>query len=408
MDNHPRPPHIAPMDAIIIGGGLNGPLTALALDAAGLRSVVLDAGAAPDLDRPFDGRAYSLALGSMRMLGALGLTDGLVSQPILGIRASDGRPGEGAAPLFLDLDHAEVGEGPLGHMVEDRHLRAALHRACAAEGIEMRFGARVVDQAPGRVTLEGGEALEAALVVGCDGRASGTAQRAGLRRLRKDYGQTSLVCAVEHARDHEGIAHQFFMPAGPLAILPLTGRRSSLVWTEDRDVAEELNALPDDQYLDLLRPRFGSFLGALSLVGKRGTYPLTLDLATELVAERIALVGDAGHGIHPIAGQGLNLGVKDAAALAQVVADARRRGEDFGSLPVLRRYQRWRRFDATAMALATDGVNRLFSNDDPVLRGLRDLGMGVVSRTGPLRRGFMRIAAGVAGDVPNLLRGERP
>ncbi|WP_238941251.1 FAD-dependent monooxygenase [Jannaschia sp. Os4] len=396
------------MDAIIIGGGLNGPLTALALDAAGLRSVVLDAGAAPDLDRPFDGRAYSLALGSMRMLGALGLTDGLVSQPILGIRASDGRPGEGAAPLFLDLDHAEVGEGPLGHMVEDRHLRAALHRACAAEGIEMRFGARVVDQAPGRVTLEGGEALEAALVVGCDGRASGTAQRAGLRRLRKDYGQTSLVCAVEHARDHEGIAHQFFMPAGPLAILPLTGRRSSLVWTEDRDVAEELNALPDDQYLDLLRPRFGSFLGALSLVGKRGTYPLTLDLATELVAERIALVGDAGHGIHPIAGQGLNLGVKDAAALAQVVADARRRGEDFGSLPVLRRYQRWRRFDATAMALATDGVNRLFSNDDPVLRGLRDLGMGVVSRTGPLRRGFMRIAAGVAGDVPNLLRGERP
>ena len=396
------------MDAIIIGGGLNGPLTALALHAAGMRSVVLDAGEAPDLDRAFDGRAYSLALGSMRMLEALGLTDDLTAQPILGIRASDGRAGEGASRFFLDFDHAEVGEGPLGHMVEDRHLRAALHRGCAEAGIEMRFGAKVVDQSPGRVTLEDGETLEATLVVGCDGRGSGVAERAGLKRLRKAYGQTSLVCAVEHERDHEGIAHQFFMPAGPLAILPLTGRRSSLVWTEAADVAEELNALPDDEYLELLKPRFGSFLGDLSLVGKRGTYPLTLDLAAELVAERVALVGDAGHGIHPIAGQGLNLGVKDAAALAQVAADARRRGEDIGTLPVLRRYQRWRRFDATVMAMATDGVNRLFSNDDPVLRGLRDLGMGVVSATGPLRRGFMRIAAGVAGDVPNLLRGERP
>ena len=392
-------------DAIIIGGGLNGPLAALALRAAGLEAVVLDAAPAPAPDRPFDGRAYALSLASVRMLRALDIWDAVAphAQPIEAIRASDGRAGEGAGRHVLAFDAAEMGEGPMGHMVEDRHLRPALHAAVA-----VRHGARVVDQAPGRVVLEDGEALEAPLLVGCDGRGSGTAERAGLRRVRRDYGQTALVCAVAHERPHEGTAHQFFMPPGPLAILPLTGNRSSLVWTEARGVAEDLNALPDADYLDLLRPRFGSFLGGLELIGARGTYPLTLDLATDLVGDRVALVGDAGHGIHPIAGQGLNLGFKDAAALAQVLAEARRRGEDVGARDVLARYERWRRFDATAMAVATTAVNRLFSNDDPLLRGLRDLGMGVVSRTGPLRRAFMRTAAGVAGDVPRLLRGEAP
>ncbi|MGI9372544.1 MAG: FAD-dependent monooxygenase, partial [Hyphomicrobiales bacterium] len=207
-------------------------------------------------------------------------------------------------------------------------------------------------------------------------------------------------------KPHAGIAHQFFMPSGPLAILPLTGNRSSIVWTETTERASEINALPDDQYLDILRPRFGSFLGDIALAGARFTYPLSLSLANELIAERVALVGDAAHGIHPIAGQGLNAGVRDIAALAQVIAEAARRGEDIGAPSVLARYQQWRRFDNTALALATDAFNRLFSNDNTLIRSIRDVGMGIVGSIPGLRRNFIREAAGLTGDLPKLLKGQ--
>ena len=395
-------------DAIIVGGGLAGPLAALALADAGLSSVVLDAAPRPERG-PFDGRAYAVALGSVRMLDALGVWDRVDDpEPIRAIRASDGRPGEGASALHLRFDAADIGEPWMGQMVEDRHLRHALLAACDAhDRVTLRFDAAVtgqsVESTRAVVTLEG-DALSAPLLIGCDGRASGVAERAGLKRTTKEYGQTALTCAVRHARPHEGTAHQLFLPAGPLAILPLTDDRASLVWTEDAATAAGMAALDDAAFLDVLRPRFGSFLGDIALTGARGTYPLTRTYARDLVAERVALAGDAAHGIHPIAGQGLNLGFKDVAALAHVLSEARRRGEDPGSAPVLARYARWRRFDAAQMGVATDAVNALFSNDDPLLRGLRRLGMGAVDRMDGLKRAFVREAAGVSGDLPALMR----
>ena len=398
-------------DIIIVGGGLTGPLTAVALARRGFSCLILDARPRAGFDGAgFDGRSYAVALGSVRAFGALGLWPALKddAQPIQGIRASDGRAGEGAAPLHLAFDAVEIGETFMGQMVEDRHLRPALLAACDAEArIEMRFGVDVQDQsvtANGVTVMAAGTQVSGRILLGCDGRGGATATRAGIGRTAKVYGQTSLVCAVEHERPHDGIAHQFFMPPGPLAILPLTGNRSSIVWTETDAEATSLNALSTDEYLEILRPRFGSFLGEITLTGDRYSYPLSLDLANAFVADRVALVGDAAHGIHPIAGQGLNLGIKDVAALAQVLGDARARGEDIGAPDVLLRYQRWRRFDTTIMGFATDAVNRLFSNDNPFLRFGRDLGMGAISAVPALRRRFIREAAGLAGDLPDLMR----
>ena len=399
-------------DILIVGGGLNGPCLALSCAQAGLSSVVIDAlPVAAQMGADFDGRSYALALASVRMLGALGLWAGLKdhAQPILQIKASDGRAGEGAAPFFLHFDSAELEEGPMGHMLEDRFLRRAVLEAMTAEPlITHRPGAKVVAQATdgaARVTLEGGEVLTGRVLVGADGRKSGTAARAGIKRTGWEYGQTALVCAIAHERPHEGIAHQFFMPPGPLAILPLPGNRSSIVWSETHTDARRLMAADDAEFLDHLRPRFGDFLGEISLAGQRYSYPLNLTIANAFVAERLALVGDAAHGVHPIAGQGLNLGLRDVGALAEVLADAARRGEDIAAQDVLARYQSWRRFDTAALALATDGVNRLFSNDNPALRLVRDIGMGAVSAMPGLRRAFMRQAAGLTGDVPRLLQG---
>jgi len=401
-------------DVVIVGGGLNGPLLALALARAGLGVAIIDARAVETRAAPgFDGRAYALALASRRCLAALGLWERLApdAQPILEIKASDGRAGEGAAPLFLHFDHAEIEEGPMGHMIEDRHLRPALLAAMEAEpAITQIAPARVVAQeiteAQARVTLDDGRVLAARLLVGCDGRASGTAERAGIARMGWDYGQTALVCAVAHERPHEGVAHQFFMPGGPLAILPLKGNRSSIVWSEERGRAEALARADDAEFLEALRPAFGDFLGEIALAGTRHAYPLSLSLAETWVRPRLALLGDAAHGIHPIAGQGLNLGLRDVAALAEVLADAARRGEEIGAIDVLERYQRWRRFDTVTLALGMDAVNRLFSNDNPLLRAARDAGMGLVSALPGLRRRFIREAAGLTGDLPRLLRGE--
>ncbi len=400
-------------DILIVGGGLNGPTLALALAQAGLTSTVIDALPVPDRrDDGFDGRAYALALASQRCLSALGVWDAVRAhaQAILHVVASDGRAGEGASPLFLHFDAAEIEEGPMGYMVEDRFLRNALLDAMAAEPrIRHLAPARVVAQevtAGGvTVTLATGERPSGRLLVGADGRASGTAERAGIRRQGWDYGQTALVCAVEHELPHGGAAHQFFMPPGPLAILPLTGNRCSIVWSERRARAEAIAALDDDAYLAELRPRFGDFLGEIRLAGARFTYPLGLSLAERFTGDRLALVGDAAHGIHPIAGQGLNLGLRDVAALAEVLADARRRGEDLGAPDVLDRYARWRRFDTATLALATDAFNRLFSNDNPILRAGRDMGMGIVNAMPGLRRRFIREAAGLTGDVPRLMQG---
>lgn len=399
-------------DILIVGGGLNGPALALAGAQGGLSSVVIDARPAPARGEPgFDGRAYSLAVASRRLLTAIGVWPMVAerAQPILAIKASDGRAGAGASPLFLHFDAADIEEGPMGHMVEDRFLYAAFRSAMAAEPrITLLSGETVVAQSIGaqaHLTLASGRVLTGRMIAGCDGRGSGTATRAGIGRTGWAYGQTALVTAVEHERPHNGTAHQFFMPEGPLAILPLSGNRSCIVWSETQAHAAVIQALPDADYLAALRPRIGDFLGEVRLAGERFSYPLSLSLADRYAMARLALVGDAAHGVHPIAGQGLNLGFRDVAALAEVLTLAARRGEDIGAADVLARYQHWRRFDTTALALGMDMVNRLFSNDNPVLRGLRDLGMGAVTRSPALRRGFIRAAAGLTGDLPVLLQG---
>ncbi|MBD3763627.1 MAG: UbiH/UbiF/VisC/COQ6 family ubiquinone biosynthesis hydroxylase [Rhodobacterales bacterium] len=400
-------------DILIVGGGLNGPALGLALAQAGLRATVIDN--RPDLARAeagFDGRAYALAQASRRLLTAIGVWPavGHLAQPIRRIVASDGRPAEGAAPFFLDFSSDEIEEGPMGWILEDRHLFAAFRdRMAAVPGLTHLPGETVVAQQTGpagaSVTLASGRVLTGRVIVGADGRGSGTATRAGIRRQGWTYGQTALVAAIAHDRPHDGVAHQLFLPSGPLAILPLPGNVSSIVWSERDDTARAIAALDDDDFLTALRPRFGDFLGAIRLAGDRFSYPLSLSLAERYVAPRLALVGDAAHGVHPLAGQGLNLGLRDVAALAQVLVAARRRGEDPGAPDVLDRYRTWRRGDATLLALGMDAMNRLFSNDNPILRLGRDLGLAAVAAAPALRRGFIRQAAGLSGDLPVLLTG---
>ena len=416
MDNPARAPILKVMeidsDLIIVGGGLNGPALALAAAQGGLNSTVIDALPVDDRKaRGFDGRSYALALTSQRLLSAIGLWDGLAdnAQPMLEIKVTDGRAGEGPSPFFLHFDHAEIEEGPMGYLVEDRYLRRAFLDAMEAEPrITLRHQERVVaqDTSDGAsVTLASGEVLKGRVLIGSDGRRSGTAERAKIKRTGWGYGQTALVCAIEHEKPHGGIAHQFFMPSGPLAILPLTGNRSSIVWSETEDNAKRINALEDADYLNALRPAFGDFLGEIKLAGARFTYPLNLTIANSFIGARLALIGDAAHGVHPIAGQGLNAGLRDVAALAEVMIMAVRRGEDIASPLVLERYQQWRRFDTATLAVATDTFNRLFSNDNPILRMGRDLGMGLINSVPSLRRNFMREAAGLTGDLPKLMTG---
>jgi 2-octaprenyl-6-methoxyphenol hydroxylase len=400
-------------DILIVGGGLNGTALALAFAQVGFETVVVD-GLPLDTrtDVAFDGRGYALAITSQRMLGVLGVWDAIrgESQPILDIKVSDGRPSEGASPHFVHFDHHEIEEGPMGHMIEDRFLRRALlDQVAKNDRISHLSGVTVVSHTveAGGVTVEldDGRSLRGRMLVGCDGRQSAVAQRSGIRRTGWQYAQSSLVCAVEHELPHNGCAHQLFMPAGPLAILPLPGNRSSIVWTESTERADAIHGLSDAEYLACLRPCFGEFLGEIKLAGGRFKYPLGLSLAQSFVADRVALVGDAAHGIHPLAGQGLNLGLRDVAALAEVLADAARRGQDIGSPTALQPYEQWRRFDTAALAVATDGINRVFSNDNPLLRGVRDLALGAANAAPSVRRSMIRQAAGLTGDLPRLMQG---
>jgi len=400
-------------DILIAGGALNGCALALAAAAGGLSVTVVDpVSAAAQGAQGFDGRGYALALTSQRLLAAIGVWDAVQqhAQPMYEIKVSDGRVGGHPSPLVLEFGGADIDGGAMGYMVEDRFLRRALQAAMAEHpAITLMSGYCVTGQSAGPgamdVTLGSGRKFRCAVLIGCDGRSSETARRAGIKRTGWDYGQTALVCAIGHELPHNGIAHQLFLPPGPLAILPLPGNQSSIVWTERRAEAARINALNDAEYLDVLRPRFGDFLGDISLAGARFSYPLTLTLANAFVADRVTLVGDAAHGIHPLAGQGLNAGLKDVAALAEVLVRAKRRGEDIGSVDVLARYQQWRRFDVATLAAATDAVNRLFSNDNSILRLGRDIGLGLVNSLPGLRRAFVREAAGLTGDQPKLLQG---
>ena len=399
-------------DIAIIGGGLNGAALALALAREGFSVAVFDAAPVEArADEGFDGRATAIAAGSRAMLRKLGVWERVAetTEPISDIVVSDGRVSEGASPLFLHFDHTEVGDEPFGTLVENRFLRRALYEAVAEEeAIEHIAPVKVarVEYGTGWATLhlEDGSEHRARLAVACDGRRSRTAQAAGVRYTGWDYKQTGIVCTVEHEKPHQGVAHEYFLPSGPFAILPLKDNRSSLVWTERADLATAAMGLDDAGFQAEVARRFGAFLGEVTVTGPRWSYPISLSLANEYVKPRLALVGDAAHGVHPIAGQGLNLGFKDSAALAEVLGEAARRGEDIGDLNVLRRYERWRRFDNTAMALGMDGLNRLFSNDLAPVRLMRDIGIAAVGRIGPLRRMFMRQAAGMTPGLPKVMQ----
>jgi 2-octaprenyl-6-methoxyphenol hydroxylase len=401
-------------DVVIAGGGLVGLPLGLALAQGGMKTVVADAApVAHVLDPKFDGRVSALAYASVRMLKALGVWEGLgaCAQPIREILVTDGKPGQPASPFSLHFDAAEVGAAALGHIAENRHIRAALYAAVErAANLELLAPAAVktvsMEAGGAVVTLANGEQIRAALVIAADGRESPLRAEAGIGVIGWSYPQTGIVATVEHEKPHNGVAYEHFLPSGPFAILPMTGNRSSLVWTEARTKAPALLALDETRFNEELARRFGGHLGKTKAAGPRWSYPLSFHLARDFVRPRLALAGDCAHGIHPIAGQGLNLGLKDAAALAEVLLDAARLGQDIGALDTLKRYERWRRFDSFTLAASTDALNRLFSNDIAPLRHLRDLGIGIVDAIGPARRFFMRHAGGDVGKLPRLMKGE--
>jgi len=400
-------------DIAIAGGGMVGLTLALALAQGGMKVVIADPMTpAQLLDERFDGRVSALAFASVRMLRILGVWKTLApdAQPINDILVSDGELGGKPSPFSLHFDHREIGE-VLGYIVENRHIRRALLGAVDAQsGILFLPGVAVEDLAVGETSttlnLSDGQEIACPLTVAAEGRESPLREAQGIRSVAWDYPQIGIVTTVEHERPHNGVAYEHFLPSGPFAILPMTGNRASLVWTEETPEARRLIGLDEPEFTAELKLRFGAHLGDVTPIGPRWSYPLKLHLARSYAQHRFALIGDAAHTIHPIAGQGLNLGLKDAASLAETVLDAARLGLDFGRSDVLERYERWRRFDSLALAAATDGINRLMSNNVPLLRLGRDLGMGVVDMIPPLRRFFMRHAGGDVGTLPRLLKGE--
>jgi 2-octaprenyl-6-methoxyphenol hydroxylase len=434
-------------ELIVVGGGLVGLTLAIACAEGGIRTIVVEAESADALrSKGYDGRSSAVAYGSQQVLTAIGAWDRLVSdaQPIHDIRVTDGGwhvKGEGhgyvhyshldlldrkPTPLAPDTEPAtiiscepEPAAAPFGYIIENRLTRIALlerAKECANLTHLAPHVVTALDLASdaARVTLEDGSVLTAQLVVAADGKQSALRRMAGIAAREFGYKQTAIVCTVRHEQPHNGVAHEHFLPAGPFAMLPMTDERladgtvrhrSSIVWSEDPRLVPMLLKLDDDAFGKEIERRFGSSLGQVRPLGPRFSYPLTMVLADSYVRPRFALTGDAAHGIHPIAGQGFNLGVRDVAALAEVLVDAARGGLDLGAMDVLDRYARWRRFDNLMLSTFMDGLTRLFSNDFAPLRMARDLGFAIFNRTMPLKRLAMRHAMGIVGKLPRLVQG---
>lgn len=397
---------------VIAGGAFAGLALALALRqglGSGLPITVVDPALAK---RPSaDPRASAIVAACRRLFDVLGVWEEVAptAQPILDMVVTDSALEDATRPVFLTFaGEVEPGE-PFAHMVENRLLIDALVRRAEASEITLRASAVSGYEVRGDAIaprLDDGAEIEASVLIAADGARSKLRQRAGIATHGWDYDQSGIVVTVGHERDHEGRAEEHFLPSGPFAILPLHGKRSSLVWTERRAEAARLVALPADEFHRELEKRFGLKLGEISVLDQPRAFPLGYFIARSFIADRMALVGDAAHLIHPIAGQGLNMGLKDVAALAECLVDAARLGIDPGQRDVLERYQRWRRFDTVAMGVATNSLNALFSNRSTLLRSVRDIGLGLVDRLPPLKGAFIRQAAGLSGEVPRLLRGE--
>lgn len=398
-------------DIAIVGGGLVGLTAALACASKGASVVILDRDdPARHLDAAFDGRASAIAASSFRMYQHLGIANiiGDDAQPITDILISDGETGQAASPLTLHFDSRDVGGAPMGYMVENRRLRQALLQA-AQDHAHINIIAPVTLSGFERgskdavLTLSGQEDISAALIVAADGRNSFCRRQAGIETSAIPYSQKAIVTTVAHEKPHLGVAHELFLPNGPFAILPLTGNRSSIVWTDTPRAVDAAMALPDEAFAGELARRFGDFLGEVKPCAPRWAYPLSLQLAENYTDTRLALIGDAAHAIHPIAGQGLNMGLRDAAALADVVGDALFTGLDVGGAS-LETYAQWRNFDNSVLAGATDIFNRLFSNNIAPIKHARRLGLGMINRFKPARAMFIKEASGQTGDLPTLLR----
>ncbi len=405
-------------DTIIAGAALNGLAAAVALGGAQLRRplkvAVIDAKDPRDFSSStFDGRASAITASARRMFEALGVWSGIAphAQPMQEIVVTDARPGAAVRPILLQFGEEEMRGTPSAHMVENRHLYGALLAAATASphiafatgqaAKNFRFGPGLAE-----VTLDDSNVRTASLIVAADGRNSAARAAAHIDLMGWSYDQVGIVTTVEHDLPHGGRAEEHFTPSGPFAILPLPGHRSSLVWTETKADADRILGLDEAGFLVELRHRFGDRLGEVRLVGGRHSYPLAMFIAREFTASRLALIGDAAHVVHPIAGLGFNLGLRDVAALAESVHDAFALGLDPGSDAVLERYSLWRRFDTVMTAMAMDGLNRLFANDNAALRLLRDAGLRAAGGSSKLKSMFVKEAAGQTGNLPKLLRGE--
>ncbi len=413
MSSSNKNDNIIEVEALIVGGGLVGLTLGITLASVGLPVVIIDRVNPQTTTTPeFDGRATAIANGSARVLKGIGLWEAINSYvcPINDIRVSDGD-----SMLFLHYDHREIGNEPLGYVIENRDLRLALlERLYSLDNLTMLAPtdvSSITRNSSGVSTLTSdGITIRSRVLLACDGRNSVLREEAGIGVTRWSYKQTSIVCSVFHDLPHNNIAHERFLPGGPFAILPmkdLTNRyRSAVVWTDSNKLMPGIISLDDESFVSELMIRFGDILGSLELAGPRWSHPLGLSHAKKYVDCRFALVGDAAHAIHPIAGQGLNMGIRDIAALAEVLIDARRLGLDIGSPNILDEYERWRIFDNLLLAFVTDAMNRLFSNKIPPIRAIRDVGLGAVNKIAPLRRDFMRHATGTMGDLPRLVRGK--
>lgn len=397
-------------DVIIFGGGLVGLALASALDSSGLSSIVVDpADPAGRTDATFDGRTSAVSSSSMRMLKAIGVADHLPQAgcPIWRIAVADGlKPGG----LHFDPDDGE----PLGFMHENRHLRAALHaRADAGANIRLMWKSKVARAERGdagvAVSLQDGRDISAPLLVGADGRNSHTREIAGINVARWKYDHQAIVSVLRHERPHEHVAYEIFYPTGPFALLPMNddelGHRCAIVWSVPEADAAGWLSLSDEDFAAEAQAAMGGFLGKIEMLAPRSSYPLGFHHAAQITARRLALVGDAAHAIHPIAGQGLNLGFRDVAALAQVLVEGARLGLDLGDKQLLDRYQRWRSLDGLSVAFATDTLTRIYGVPGRTASAIRRLGMELVGRVSPLRNRLMSEARGTSGDLPLLLRG---
>ncbi len=394
-------------DVIINGGGMVGISLAIALARQGMRTMMLERGKMPaQLEASFDGRVSAIALGSKHILADIGAWDDMAphAQPILDIRVSDGD-----APFFLHYDHSEVGDAPFGYIVENRYIRHALQNAAAKlQALTIQDSSCVSalerDEQHVTVTLNDQSKLRCRLLIGADGKQSAIRQMAQIDATQWNYGQTAIVCTIEHEKPHNGLAQERFLPAGPFAVLPLTGNRSSLVWVEPDDRVQIYLDLPDDEFVQEITERTGECLGTIKVSGKRFTYPLSLMHAKSYIAHRIALIGDAAHGIHPLAGQGVNLGFRDVGVLSELLGERFKLGLDIGAEDVLSHYQRWRRFDNVTMLAVTDNLNRLFGYSALPVRLARGLGLWGISKIPPVKRFFMRHAMGLVGDLPESVK----